>query len=153
MTTSYLQKCSKCKTRNMAPRRMDYTTKLNHDNREYTVTVPQLEILECTNCGHQIVPDESFDQLVDELRRQAGLLTPLQIREHRKQLNLTQEELANLLGIAVATLSRWETGGQIQQRVMNDFLLVFFNVVQARRYLSEMRNVAEVASRELAVAR
>jgi putative zinc finger/helix-turn-helix YgiT family protein len=58
------------------------------------------------------------------LRREARLLTPEEIREGREKLGLTQKQFANLLGVGEATVSRWETGVQIQQRAMDRFLRV-----------------------------
>jgi DNA-binding transcriptional regulator YiaG len=37
---------------------------------------------------------------------------------------LTQKQFAHLLGVGEATVSRWETGAQIQQRAMDRFLRV-----------------------------
>jgi DNA-binding transcriptional regulator YiaG len=37
---------------------------------------------------------------------------------------LTQKQFANLLGVGEATVSRWETGAQIQQRAMDRFIRV-----------------------------
>ena len=50
------------------------------------------------------------------------MLTPEEIREGREKLGLTQKQFANLLGVGEATVSRWETGAQIQQRAMDRFL-------------------------------
>jgi hypothetical protein len=48
--------------------------------------------------------------------------------------------------IAEATLSRWETGAQIQQRAMDAFLRVFFRSAEARGVLG----VPDVGSTSLA---
>ena len=47
------------------------------------------------------------------------LLTPEDIRQGCEKLELTQKQLANLLGVGKATVSRWETEAQIQQRAMD----------------------------------
>ena len=47
-----------------------------------------------------------------------------EIRQGREQLGLTQKQFANLLGVGEATVSRWETGAQIQQRALDRFLRV-----------------------------
>jgi DNA-binding transcriptional regulator YiaG len=44
----------------------------------------------------------------------------------------TQKELAVQLAVAEATLSRWETGGQIQQRAMDKLLRLFFGLPAVR---------------------
>ena len=79
---------------------------------------------------------------MDALRIQAGLYTPAQIAEKRTALGFNQKEFARLLGVAPETVSRWETGAQIQQRVMNDFMRAFFDVPQLRDYLKQLRGSA-----------
>jgi putative zinc finger/helix-turn-helix YgiT family protein len=81
---------------------------------------------------------EANDQIDDALRELVGLLTPDDIRQHREALGLTQRQLANQLGIAEATLSRWETGGQIQQQAMDNLLRVFYTIGDVRSALSAM---------------
>jgi putative zinc finger/helix-turn-helix YgiT family protein len=110
---------------------------MEHDGRAYAISVPQLEILECQKCKTRVLPDEAHGKLVDALRIAAGLLTPAEIRERRKQLGLTQEQLANFLRVAKETVSRWETGGQIQQRAMDLLLRAFFDVPELREYLQQ----------------
>jgi putative zinc finger/helix-turn-helix YgiT family protein len=65
-----------------------------------------------------------FASVSAAFRREARLLTPEEIREGREKLGLTQKQFANLLGVGEATVSRWETGTQIQQRAMDRFLRV-----------------------------
>ena len=66
------------------------------------------------------------------LRSHAGLLHNKEIRARREALGLTQKALAGYLQVAEATLSRWETGAQIQQRAMDAFLRSFFESAHAR---------------------
>jgi putative zinc finger/helix-turn-helix YgiT family protein len=78
---------------------------------------------------------EASKQISQAFRRQAGLLTPEQIRHNRKKLGLTQEELAERLSVAEATLSRWENGWQIQQRCLDKLMRLFFELPEARQFL------------------
>jgi len=99
--------------------------------------VPGLSILECASCGEQVLPDDALGRVLDKLRSEAGLLTPTEIREQRKQLRLTQEQIASQLNVAKETVSRWETGGQIQQRGFDTLLRVYFRFADVRRYLAK----------------
>jgi putative zinc finger/helix-turn-helix YgiT family protein len=112
-----------------------YTTQIDHDGRKYTVTIPDLVVPRCANCGTISLDDEANRQISAAFRKQAGLLSPEQIRSQRLALGLTQQALADLLGVAVFTLSRWETGAQIQQRSLDRFLRTFFKLPELRKAL------------------
>jgi len=135
MARTYPWKCRSCGQQLLNPKKVDYSTEMEHDGRAYSFAISDLSILECDACGERVLPDDSLQLVLDELRRKAGLLTPTEIREKRKQLGLTQEQLASHLGVAKETVSRWETGGQIQQRGFDKLLRVYFSVPEARSYL------------------
>jgi putative zinc finger/helix-turn-helix YgiT family protein len=103
-----------------------YVTNIEHDGRAYRIQVPVLSVPQCTNCKAISIDDEADRQISAAFRREARLLTPEEIRQGREKLGMTQKQLANLLGVGEATISRWETGAQIQQRAMDRFLRVCF---------------------------
>jgi putative zinc finger/helix-turn-helix YgiT family protein len=119
-------KCGHCRQRAVVPATVSYTTEIEHDGRTYTVTVPDLQTPRCEKCGEMVLIDAANRQISDALRRQLGLLLPQQIRQNREALGFTQKQLASQIGVAEATLSRWETGAQIQQRSMDRLLRLFF---------------------------
>jgi DNA-binding transcriptional regulator YiaG len=130
---AYLWKCGKCGQRSVSPIALPcYRTFLEHDGRKYDVVVHNLEVAQCWNCHAVVLDDNANGRLSDALRNAAGLLLPSEIRAQREALGLTQKALAAYLLIAEATLSRWETGAQIQQRAMDAFLRVFFRSAEAR---------------------
>lgn len=129
-------KCGNCRERAINPVNLpSYTADLEHDGRKYRVTLNDLPVVRCDNCGTIMLDDAADRRLSEALRSEAGLLHPTAIRAKRDALGLTQKALASYLGIGEATLSRWETGAQIQQRAMDKFLRVFFELAEARRYL------------------
>lgn len=128
-------KCGQCRQREVYPIEGAYSTEIVHDGRSYTVTLPSLRRFGCRNCGEVDLDEEASKQISQAFRRQAGLLTPEEIRQNRKMLGLTQEELAERLGVAEATLSRWENGWQIQQRSLDKLLRLFFALPEARQFL------------------
>jgi putative zinc finger/helix-turn-helix YgiT family protein len=131
------RKCSKCRQKKIELVQVPYTADLDHDGRSYTISISDLSVLRCENCQNIQIPDESDDRLHAELRKAAGLLTPEAIRQYRTALGLKQAEMADLLGISESTLSRWETGSQIQQRVMDNFLRTFFALPVVRFFLKK----------------
>ena len=48
---------------------------------------------------------------------------------------MKSKELAEKLGVAAETISRWERGGLIQSRAMDNFLRVFFALLEVREVL------------------
>lgn len=128
-------KCGRCHQREIYPIEKEYTTEIMHDGRSYTVTLPSLRTFRCRNCGEEVLDTEASEQISQAFRRQAGLLTPEEIRQNRKKLGLTQEELAERLSVAEATLSRWENGWQIQQRCLDKLMRLYFELPEARHFL------------------
>ena len=132
----FFPRCGKCRQRAMALATVSYSTPIDHDGRTYTVTIPEFIVPRCGNCGTIALDEEANRQISEAFRKQAGLLTPEQIRQHRAGLGLTQQDMADQLGLAVSTLSRWETGAQIQQRALDRFVRAFFLLPQLRRALA-----------------
>jgi putative zinc finger/helix-turn-helix YgiT family protein len=152
MTNPPLRKCMVCRERAVAPTTLpSYTSEMEHDGRKYTVTVADFHVLQCQRCGDLILDDAANKRLSDALRAEVGLLAPSEIRKKREALNLTQKQLAQLLRIAESTLSRWETGAQIQQKAMDAFLRVFFQSAEARSILQAPDLTHEVASEPLEI--
>ena len=132
---AFSRKCGKCRQRAMELASVPYTTQIDHDGRKYTLTIPDLVVPRCANCGTISPDDEANRQNSAAFRKQAGLLSPEQIRSQRLALGLTQQALADLLGVAVFTLSHWETGAQIQQRSLDRSLRAFFKLPELRKAL------------------
>jgi putative zinc finger/helix-turn-helix YgiT family protein len=140
---SFPWKCGVCRERAVQPVVLKiYETELEHDGRRYDIALSDFQVAKCANCGAMVFDDAANRRLSDALRKEAGLLRPTEIRALRESLGLTQKALAGFLLIAEATLSRWETGAQIQQRAMDAFLRVFFQSPEARRVLGAPDGVA-----------
>jgi len=137
MKRPYPWKCRTCREGSVNPATVDYTAEMEHDGRSYAITIPRLDILECGTCHARMLPDDAYSKLTDALRCEAGLLMPAQIRMNREALRLTQKQLASHLKVAPETLSRWETGSQIQQRSMDLLLRAFFDLPELRQYLAK----------------
>ncbi len=133
----FSKKCGKCRERAVALAAVPYTVQIDHDGRKYTITIPDFLVPRCGKCGTIVLDEEANRQISAALREEVGLLPPEQIRRRRLALGLTQQALADALGVAVSTLSRWETGAQIQQRSLDRFLRAFFALSELRQALVE----------------
>lgn len=125
-TRTYPKRCGKCGQKQMQLATVPYATTIEHDGRTYRVEIPALTVPRCANCQAISIDDEADRQISSAFRHEARLLTPDEIRAGREKLGLTQKQFATLLGVGEATISRWETGAQIQQRAMDRFLRVCF---------------------------
>lgn len=130
-------RCPECGKREVRPVTVHHTSQIKHDDRLYSVEILQLRVPQCEACGEMIFDNNADSQIADALREQLALLPPGQIRQNRKQLALSQRELAEHLGVAVETISRWENGVLIQSRAMDRYLRVYFGVPAARTALVE----------------
>src|ERR1700730_4393566 len=123
-TRTYPKRCGKCGHQRMHLATVPYASTIEHDGRAYRVEIPALTVPQCGHCMAFSIDDEADQQISAAFRREAGLLAPEEIRQGREKLGLTQKQFANLLGVGEATISRWESGAQIQQRAMDRFLRV-----------------------------
>jgi putative zinc finger/helix-turn-helix YgiT family protein len=130
-------KCGVCRERGLAPAVIDYETEVTHDGQTYKLRLAALNVFRCGLCGTIVLDDEADKKVSDALRLEAGLLSPEEIRRGRESLHLTQKQLAQYLQVGESTLSRWETGGQIQQRSLDRLMRLYFQVPEARRFLEE----------------
>jgi putative zinc finger/helix-turn-helix YgiT family protein len=129
--------CIECRAKEVFPKPTDYTTTVKHDGRAYTIRIPDLAIPTCRKCGDQLFSAREDDRIIAALREKVGLLTPEEMQKRRKQLALSQQELAEQLGVAKETISRWETGGMIQSRAMDNLLRLYFESEEVRTLLEQ----------------
>jgi putative zinc finger/helix-turn-helix YgiT family protein len=130
------RKCPKCRKPALAPVVEDYATTLDHDGRSYAVTVPALAVLTCSACGNRTLDDEANKAVTRALYRAAGLLEPEAVRALLARHKVTQKQFAEQLGLAEATVSRWVTGAQIQQRAFDTILRAYDAVPEFREHLA-----------------
>lgn len=133
--------CPKCGARARRPSVIEYRSTIRLDRRDVDVFIPDLPVEACGACGEHFMGDAA-DYAIDEaLRRSAGLLTASQMESARATLGIpTQLELAESIGIAPATLSRWMQGHVVQSRLADSMLRVFFAVPEARSFLRALHH-------------
>ena len=129
-------KCGYCREREVYLERVPYTVEIAHDGRTYTVTIPDLEVPRCRHCRTIVLHDAANRRITEAFRRQAGLMTPEEVRQRREALGLTPAELAGRLGVEEDQLSRVEAGLQVQSLSLDRFLRVFFAFDDVRAALT-----------------
>jgi putative zinc finger/helix-turn-helix YgiT family protein len=132
---SFPWRCPECGKKAVQRATVQHTSQIKHDGRLYTVEVPGLRVPQCSACGELVFDNGADEQIARALREQLGLLLGDQIRKNREDLGLSQRVLAEHLGVAVETISRWENGALTQTRAMDRYLRVYFGVPAARAAL------------------
>ena len=111
----------------------------------FEVEVP---VVTCAACGFQFT-----DQRAEELRHEAacrheGLLTPSEIREIRRAVNMTRVEFDAAFGIPPASMERWENGRLLQNRSMDSLLRALQNPATATRIDRRAKTLVETGCAE-----
>jgi putative zinc finger/helix-turn-helix YgiT family protein len=127
--------CSNCRKEEVVPTVTDYTAKVKHDGVVHEIHLPGLKVPRCQNCGETVITSTVDESVNDALRAHLRLLTPAQMRNGIEKLGLTQKELAERLGVAQETISRWVNGALIQSRAMDNLLRLFFALPGVRDVL------------------
>ena len=118
--------CGQCAQRTIEPVVKDYQVAFKHDGKLHQITLPQVEVPTCGNCGTEQTDIQISRQVTSELRRKIGLMFPDEIRQQRTALGLNQEQLGECIGAAKESISRWETGALIQSVSTDKLLRMFF---------------------------
>ena len=91
-------------------------------------TIPGYHTFTCDSCNESFASKKTRRKIEKELtdfRRDVdGLLTSYQIKQIRLKLDKTQEEMAELLGVAQKTFARYESGQVTQSKAMDKLLRV-----------------------------
>ena len=80
----------------------------------------QIEVYE--NFGQEFLTPESSELIERTRARHMGYLHGKDIRDLRKRLNLTQDQLSDLLDCGKKSLSRWESGRGLPSGIVNKLL-------------------------------
>lgn len=105
------------------------------------VAVPEAPHLRCPKC-HQIVlrMDEAHQlgiRALEGYRSRHHLLSAGEIRAIRQRHGLTQAQLARLLRLGGNTISRWESGRNVQTAAMDVLLRLIRDIPASLRYLKK----------------
>lgn len=103
------------------------------------VAVPNVRHTHCSKCGETVFSLTEARRLREDAsdlyRRRYDLLTADEIRALRRQLRLTQGELARLLRLGASTISRWEAGRNVQNGAMDVLLRLLRDLPGSLAYL------------------
>ena len=105
------------------------------------VAVPDASHLRCPKCGEVVLRFDEVRHLnqtaLDIYRRKYGLLSLDEIRSLRERLGLSQVEFGRLLRLGSNTISRWESGRNVQTAAMDMLLRLIRDLPGSLDYLRE----------------
>lgn len=107
------------------------------DGKTQTVVAENVPVRECDNaaCGERLSGPEAGRIRHEAICRAFGLLTPREIQAIRERLGPSQERFAQLTGIGIATISRWERGRLLQNRAYDNLLRLVARSEENIRFL------------------
>lgn len=105
------------------------------------IVVPSVSYLRCPKCREIVLGIREARRLGQDAiaiyRRKHGLLSAEAIRAIRERFELTQAEFARLLRLGANTLSRWESGRNVQTEAMDTLLRLIRDVPGTIDYLRD----------------
>ena len=126
--------CPKCGA-TMRERRATLRLPVNGEE----IAVPASPHLRCPNCGEVVLRMDEARKLrqraLETYRSRYDLLSGDEIRSIRERHHLTQAQLARLLRLGGNTISRWESGRNVQTAAMDVLLRLIRDIPESLRYL------------------
>jgi putative zinc finger/helix-turn-helix YgiT family protein len=105
------------------------------------IAVPSAIHLRCPKCGEVLLRFQDSKRLGEDAiaiyRRKHGLLSADEIRAIREGFNLTQVGLAYLLRLGANTVSRWESGRNVQTAAMDILLRMIRDLPGSVEFLGD----------------
>ena len=103
------------------------------------IAVPAAAHLSCPKCGEILLRYQDSKRLGEDAiaiyRKKHGLLSADDIRAIRDRFDLTQADLAGLLRLGPNTVSRWESGRNVQTAAMDILLRLLRDLPGSLDYL------------------
>jgi putative zinc finger/helix-turn-helix YgiT family protein len=105
------------------------------------ISVPSALHLSCRKCGEIVLRFQDAKRLHEDAiaiyRKRHGLLSADEIRAIRERYSLTQADLARLLRLGGNTVSRWESGRNVQTAAMDMLLRLIRDLPGSLDYLRD----------------
>ena len=109
-----------------------------------TITIPDYIVYKCDLCNEAIVDKQTLKtsgKLLKNFKCKVdGLLTGEEIREIRKKVGFTQEQMSEILGGGLKGFARYEAGQICQSKAMDNLLRVLDRFPQVVHFIQETSN-------------
>jgi len=103
------------------------------------IVVGSTTFQQCADCKEKFLRLDDARRLqeaaIENYRHKYGLLSAGEIRSIRERLGMTQAAMAGILRLGANTLSRWESGRNVQSAALDVLLRMIRDVPECLRYL------------------
>ena len=96
----------------------------------------------CQLCGFRAYGEEGERARTAAIYAYHGRLPPWEMVDVRERLGMTQKAFADLLGVGHASVERWEKGENMQNRSMDNLVLLLSNPAN-KNWLEDQRHQRE----------
>lgn len=90
----------------------------------------------CESCEFRYTDHEAEGLRHEAVCRHLQIMTPAELQKIRSDLGMSREELADISGLGVASLARWESGANIQNKANDNYLFLLSFTENRQRILS-----------------
>jgi putative zinc finger/helix-turn-helix YgiT family protein len=144
------RRCASCGEQALEAREIEDEFEYGPEGERITVVAHAVPVLVCAKCGETLYGPEAARVRHRAICAALHLLSPEEIKALRERLGPSQEGFAELTGIGVATLSRWERGRLLQTRALDRYLRLLGKTAENVTFLRELNRKA--APREVVPA-
>ena len=113
--------CEMCEQGTVELQTVESSIDYGADDSQTQLSV-MLPIWRCEDCGCAYEDEQAAQIKHAAVCQHLGVLEPNEIRDIRNRLGLSQEALANVTSIGVASIKRWESSKIIQNKAMDNLL-------------------------------
>jgi|SRR5215469_5744346 len=131
-----ITKCFDCDSGHYVPETKEYVLTTQDGGN---VTIPDLTVLRCSNCGREMIPADSVKRISAALLAEPDQFTRKQLYRFLEQFNISQVEAAEIAGLGAKTITRWLRGTQVISRSMGYYLRVLMAFPEAFEWVRNRR--------------
>ena len=115
--------CVLCGSKEVVTKKEEISFPVSNRGKEETLSI-DIPVHQCKECDFEFTGPDAAKLQHDAVCRFLNVMTPSEVREIRKKTGLTQSKFAEITGIGIASINRWEKGGVIQNPAMDSFLFL-----------------------------
>ena len=115
--------CVLCGSKEVTTREEEISFPMSNRGKEETLHI-DIPVHQCKECDFEFTGPDAAKLQHDAVCRFLNVMTPSEVRDIREKSGLTQSKFAEVTGIGIASINRWEKGGVIQNPAMDNYLFL-----------------------------